>query len=492
MRVYGINRSVLTIYEYIGAEKSSEIGSDAPVRINESANGGVIVPALEVVEACFGIEVVAPVADGILLGEGTFGGEDIAPCVVGVGGKDRAVRGNDLFHVALLVLYEDAFRFGFGCLIGVAYEFAAGAVVEVKCIVRAHVRHELAAVPDVAAGAAVHRLFGAQSGVVVGKRKRRAVLLHGRQLPPALPRHAPAAVVRRVAYAVVGYGFAVVRRQEIAPYGVAVGIAYRDGIGSLPVRIVVFGFREDVPAEVVGIVPRLVRRSIVLPDELVQAVVGVGRCVIRQDIAVCVVSIRMRERVPAERARQGRHLRRSVLGIYVAVGIGRGKNGISAVLDGLAGNAAIAVIRYGFRNGAIGRIGRTMVIIVGVRIGIRPQCTTVIDAGSYRGDVLVRVVAPRNVRDEIRPIRHNDARQAVHGIIAVVFRGEKGLSGYCAIFEREGLLLDFAYLPAGIVSIRIANAAGIRKVRIPPQQIVRLGIVVILPPEAVAIAERVS
>ena len=33
----------------------------------------------------------------------------------------------------------------------------------------------------------------------------------------------------------------------------------------------------------------------------------------------------------------------------------------------------------------------------------------------------------------------------------------------------------------------IANAAGIRKVCIPPQQIVRLGIVVILPPEAVAV-----
>ena len=33
----------------------------------------------------------------------------------------------------------------------------------------------------------------------------------------------------------------------------------------------------------------------------------------------------------------------------------------------------------------------------------------------------------------------------------------------------------------------IANAAGIRKVCIPPQQIVRLGVIVILPPEAVAV-----
>ena len=176
-----------------------------------------------------------------------------------------------------------------------------------------------------------------------------------------------------------------------------------------------------------------------------------------------------------------------MLGVYVAVGIGRGKNGISAVLDSLARHAAIAVIRYGFRNGAIGRISWAVVIVIRVGIGIRPQYTTVIDAGSYRGDVLVRVIGPRNVRNEVRPVRHDDARQAVHGVIAVVFRGEKGLSGYCAVFQREGFLLYLTYLPAGVVGIRISRSGVVGEVRIPPQQIVRLGIVVILPPEAVAV-----
>ena len=81
-----------------------------------------------------------------------------------------------------------------------------------------------------------------------------------------------------------------------------------------------------------------------------------------------------------------------MLGVYVAVGIGRGKNGISAVLDGLARHAAVAVIRYGFRNGAICRIGRTMVIVIRVGIGIRPERTIVVDTRCNGRDVLVRVV----------------------------------------------------------------------------------------------------
>ena len=48
----------------------------------------------------------------------------------------------------------------------------------------------------------------------------------------------------------------------------------------------------------------------------------------------------MRERVPAERVRQGRYLRRRMLGVYVAVSIGRGENRAAAVLDGLAGDVS--------------------------------------------------------------------------------------------------------------------------------------------------------
>ena len=48
----------------------------------------------------------------------------------------------------------------------------------------------------------------------------------------------------------------------------------------MPIGVVVLRLGKNISAEVVGIVPCLARRRVVLPDELVQAVVGVGRCAV--------------------------------------------------------------------------------------------------------------------------------------------------------------------------------------------------------------------
>ena len=61
------------------------------IRIDEPADFGVVVSALEVVEASFTVIHIAPVAEGVILGQGEAhgfgrggGSEDIAPSVVGV------------------------------------------------------------------------------------------------------------------------------------------------------------------------------------------------------------------------------------------------------------------------------------------------------------------------------------------------------------------------------------------------------------------------
>ena len=54
------------------------------------------------------------------------------------------------------------------------------------------------------------------------------------------------------------------------------------------------GFRDALAAGIVGIRPRLPRRLIVLAHELVEAVVGVGRCVLAvgdgRDVPACCPS----------------------------------------------------------------------------------------------------------------------------------------------------------------------------------------------------------
>lgn len=51
-----------------------------------------------------------------------------------------------------------------------------------------------------------------------------AALAHGRQLASMLPGIRPRSVVQGVAYGIVGDGFPVIRRQQVRPIGVAVGI----------------------------------------------------------------------------------------------------------------------------------------------------------------------------------------------------------------------------------------------------------------------------
>ena len=59
-------------------------GTCVAVRIDESPDCGVVITRQEVIEAAFGIVVVATVAERVLLRQGAGGGQDLAVGVVGI------------------------------------------------------------------------------------------------------------------------------------------------------------------------------------------------------------------------------------------------------------------------------------------------------------------------------------------------------------------------------------------------------------------------
>ena len=66
------------------ANKTLACGGVA-VRIHKPSCSGVIIAGLEVIEAAFGIVVIATVAEGVLLGQFAGCGEEFSVGVVGVG-----------------------------------------------------------------------------------------------------------------------------------------------------------------------------------------------------------------------------------------------------------------------------------------------------------------------------------------------------------------------------------------------------------------------
>ena len=104
---------------------------------------------------------------------------------------------------------------------------------------------------------AVDSLARAQAGLVIGKVQRVAALGHVCQLSAALPAHRPAAVAKWVAYAVIAYGLAVVRGQQVAPFSIAVGVGGSRSAAAdrTAARAGVLRAAEDIAAVVVGVVP---------------------------------------------------------------------------------------------------------------------------------------------------------------------------------------------------------------------------------------------
>ena len=129
--------------------------------------------------------------------------------------------------------------------------------MEIQRVGISNVRGKLRTLPDVVVSYTVNSLARTQSGLIIGEAQRVAALSHRGQLSAALPAHRPAAVAQGIAYAVVAYGLAVVRGEQVAPFSIAVGVGSSRSAAAdcAAARAGVLRAAEDIAAVVIGIVP---------------------------------------------------------------------------------------------------------------------------------------------------------------------------------------------------------------------------------------------
>ena len=195
------------------------------MRADEPPKFRAIVPAVQIVQASFGIVIIPPVAERILVAHGvtsSVGDGAVAPGVVAVLSHDLAGGGaGDGYNVSLQVV-EVVEQHG---TVGKAHALAGAVVEEAHDGIPGLLRQNLAAVEEEFRGGAVHR-FGRSDAIsvvliVVGV----AAVGDFPQLP-AHPGVAGAVVGEHVADAVVGDGLAVVLGQQVRPAAVAVGVGF--------------------------------------------------------------------------------------------------------------------------------------------------------------------------------------------------------------------------------------------------------------------------
>ena len=245
------------------------------IRADKPPKLRAIVPAIEVVKPCFGVIVVPPVAEGILVAHGVAGGvgdSAVAPGVVAVGGNDLAGGGpGDGYNIPLDIV-EVVEQHG---TVGEAHALAGAVVEEPHDGIPGLLRQNLAAVEEEFRGGAVDRFGRSDTVGVVLIAVSVAAIGDFPQLP-AHPGVGGAVVGEHVADAVVGDGLAVVLGQQIRPAAVAIGVGFglqnlAQGTGCIGVPL----DRQDVPGLAVGVDEGGVLGLAVVAGQLVFLIVGI-------------------------------------------------------------------------------------------------------------------------------------------------------------------------------------------------------------------------
>ena len=359
------NRIVPAICKHVMSIEALSRGQ-IRIHIDKPAPPRVIIPALQIVQPCLRVVDIPAVAQGVLCAEGgghrAGGGQQIAPCVVGIGHNARTAGIDEAGHIALRVLDVEILR------AVVVHGQRAGRVVgEVQLIAAPCQLHQLVAQIMVIVRRAVDSLRDALAVGIVAVGDCLAGLAHPRKLAAVLPCVGPRAIAQKVADLIRRQALAVDAREQIAPARVAVAIGngtHRRAETSG--RIGVLRLALDVAAVIVGIRPRLPRRLIVLAHELVEAVVGIGRCVLAvgdgRDVPARVVGVGIRRRAgfPRPYLPRGRRGRRIVVA-------DRGlDHGLPAILRVHRGHPPQRVVGVARGDGSRCRFCQSVVLIVGI------------------------------------------------------------------------------------------------------------------------------
>ena len=136
-------RVVPAVGEHIIAEEALA-GGGVGVGVDESADGGVVVAGLEVIEPGFGVVDIAAVAQGIDLCQGAGGGQDLAVGIVRVGRYYLLIAVQDRQNIAL----EISDKIVGGAIIGQGVGVTAFVVEEVQGVAAAPFSRQVAKAKD--------------------------------------------------------------------------------------------------------------------------------------------------------------------------------------------------------------------------------------------------------------------------------------------------------------------------------------------------------
>lgn len=241
--------------QIISCETGTSI--DKTICIEETAPFGIVISALQVIQASFSVVDVAAVAQGVMQAEGVChaagGAKELAPGIVGIAYNRSARAVQNGHHIALQVG---------DIVVGRSVEIdrqrtTIGTISKPHGVAAISHSAELTAVVDIgisvsAVGIAALRPHAVS---IVGKTPGLTISGHGCKLPPLCPGIAPSAVIQRIADGIIGDGLTVIVGQQIAPCGVAVLVAERGGAlrGLLDRGVGELGFADDVSGRVVGV-----------------------------------------------------------------------------------------------------------------------------------------------------------------------------------------------------------------------------------------------